>query len=236
MTNKYGDIISYLIVIAICMSPKKVKANVYNKFFEILLFMSFNQFFIYGDYRGLLVLLGTVVNYIFYMILNKTTAVINAEDANNIPSLSTQMIFFFIGFQIAHMTHKSKNEFSYAKIIYLIVFGLMALFITKVVDISDLNPGENTSGRILGAMFGIVVGIFYYMLVNYKYSVRGEDVYSKQYSVCKNNKQYNCQVNDYEKIKNDVRESIINDPNEEEEVESLFKGAFKDPCNSGKKK
>lgn len=222
-----------VILIILYLTPKKTKANIYNNSFEILLFMTFNQLYVFGDYRGLLMLLGICINYVFYMILKRTSQIINTADTNSIPSLSSQMIFFYIGFQLANIAHNSISEFSYSKTIYLVVLGFMTLFIPKIVSAENLKDGENTTGRILGAMFGAVVGAFYYILVNYKYNVKGEDTYAKNYKICKGGKKYNCQINDYEKIKHDVKQQIKGDPEEIQEIEhgDLIENV-QDTCNS----
>lgn len=222
-----------LILIILYLTPKKTKANIYNNSFEILLFMTFNQLYVFGDYRGLLMLLGICINYVFYLILNKTSQVINTENSN-IPSLSAQMIFFYIGFQLANIINNSITEFSYSRTIYLVVMGFMTLFITKIISADDIKSNENATGRILGAMFGAIVGIFYYILVNYKYNVKGEDTYGKNYNICKSGRKYNCQINDYKKIVHDVKEQIKQDPDTVKEIEedNFFETGYQDTCNS----
>ena len=207
-------------------------SHTYKNIPEILIFMTFNQSFIYGDMRGYIVLLGLFINYIFYIILNTTTEIISTDDSDGIPSISTQFLFFYIGFHIAHSASNSRTEFTYIKLIYLVVIGLIALFIKSVVGNENVLLNDNTAGRILGAITGFILGAFYYAIVSYKYNIKGEDKYNKSYKICKGGDKYQCKVNDYDQLKDDAIKDQAKLSEEVKKEETILEDIWKYSCES----
>jgi len=206
----------------------KFISKTYNNLPQILIFMAFNQTFIYGDFRGYILLLGLFINYIFNLILNKTTNVISGEKESNMPSINAQAMFFYIGFHIAHMISRSAVELSYTRIIYFIILGAMALFISSIINIEDLQIGEDGPSRILGALIGFIIGAFYFVLISYKYNPKGIDKYNKKYNVCKGGNRYKCGIDDYNKIMLTAKEEVENKTEEEYSNAEKDKGALSD--------
>jgi hypothetical protein len=206
-------------------------SHTYNNIPEILAFMTFNQTFIYGDMRGYIVLLGLFINYVFYIILNTTTDLISTG-GSGIPSINTQFLFFYIGFHIAHMVSNSKTEFTYIKLIYLAIIGLIALFIKSVVGNENVLLNDNTAGRILGAITGFIIGAFYYTIVSYKYNIKGEDAYNKSYKICKGGDKFQCKVNDYDQLKDDAIKDQAKLQDEVKKEETILEDIWKYSCES----
>jgi len=206
--------------------------KLYNNIVYILIFMTFNQTFIYGDMRGFILLIGLFINYIFYLILNKTSQTISDKINKDIPSLQTQFAFFYIGFQMSHFTNKSNTEMSYQRIFYLIIIGICCLFITSIASSGDLKIGEDTSGRILGSIIGFILGAFYYTLISYKYNITGEDKYNKSYKICKGGESYECKIDDYDKIEDDVKQDIASVSNEVKKEKTILDDLWKYNCDS----
>jgi len=210
----------------------KYITNIYNNIVYLLVFMSFNQTFIYGDMRGFILLIGLFINLIFYIILNKTSQTISNNVNKDIPSLQTQFVFFYIGFQIAHFTNNSNTEMSYQRVFYFIIIAACSLFITSIASSEDLKLSEDTSGRILGAVIGFILGAFYYTLISYKYNITGEDKYNKTYKICKGGESYDCKIDDYDKIEDDVKKDIVGVKNEVKKEKTILEDLWKYNCES----
>jgi len=206
-------------------------SKTYNNIPQILAFMSFNQGFMYGDFRGFIVLLGLFVNYIFYRILNVTTELIYGTKQTGMPSINTQFLFFYMGFHIAYMSSKMDTEYSHIKAVYLCIVAAIAMFIKSVVGPDKVVTTDNPSGRILGAVIGLIIGMFFYTLVSYKYNIKGEDEYNKKYKVCKGGEQYQCKINDYDQLKEDALKDEAK-KNEEVKKETTILDTIINDCES----
>jgi hypothetical protein len=213
------------------MINKYITKTYYNIVY-LLVFMSFNQTFIYGDLRGFILLIGLLINYVFYLILNKTSQTISNNINKDIPSLYTQFVFFYIGFQIAHYSTNYDVEMSYYRVFYFIIIGACSLFITSFAQSEDININEDTSGRILGAIIGTILGSFYYTLISYKYNITGEDKYNKSYKICKGGESYDCKIEDYDKIKDDVKQNIASVSDEVKKEKTILDDLWKYNCDS----
>lgn len=213
----------------------KIISNTYTNFPQILIFMTFNQTFLYGDMRGNILLLGLFINWILYIILNTTTQIVSTSSLTGMPSKSAQFMFFYIGFHIANMISKSEIEFTNIKLFYLIILGLMTLFITLLVGGDNLPVDDNISGRILGALVGFTLGGFYYTLVSYKYNIKGEDTKNKTHKICKGGKKYKCKVKDLDQMKDSLRKDQAKLEVEESVQETMLE-AITHECNSCDKK
>ena len=128
------------------------------------------------------------------------------------------------------MSQNPELEFTAIKTFYILFVGLCGLFITMIVGNETISG--DSAGRILGAIVGAILGGFYFTLISYKYTIKGEDKYNKKYNICKGGENYKCQIDDYNKIEEDVKKKIVNESKEVKKEKTILEDIWKYTCNT----